>query len=77
MIWQWMRNGFFRFLVQIARDWTGFWGFDGCFRCICDIFGGYEWGEETGSFGVGAYWLRRELLTLPTDKYTSFTNTRR
>ena len=24
-----MSNGFLRFLVQIARDWTDFWGFDG------------------------------------------------
>ena len=26
--------------MQIARDWTGFWGFDGHFRCLCDIFEG-------------------------------------
>ena len=25
--------------MQIARDWTGFWGFDGCFRCLFDILG--------------------------------------
>ena len=24
-----MSNGFLRFFVQIARDWTDFWGFDG------------------------------------------------
>ena len=37
-----MSNGFLRFLVQIARDWTGFWGFDGYFRCLFDIFGGVD-----------------------------------
>ena len=53
-----MSNGFFHVSVQIARDWTGFWGFDGYFRCLCDIFEGmggegqymhfwgYGWGEE-------------------------------
>ena len=28
--------------MQIARDWTGFWGFDGYFRCLFDIFGGVD-----------------------------------
>lgn len=28
--------------MQIARDWTDFWGFDGYFRCLCDIFGGID-----------------------------------
>ena len=37
-----MSNGFLRFLVQIARDWTDFWGFDGYFRCLFDIFGGVD-----------------------------------
>ena len=37
-----MSNGFFRFLAQIARDWTGFWGFDGYFMCLCDILGGMD-----------------------------------
>ena len=34
-----MSNGFFHVSVQIARDWTGFWGFDGYFRCLFDILG--------------------------------------
>ena len=37
-----MSNGFFRFLVQIASDWTVFGGFDGYFRCLFDIFGGMD-----------------------------------
>ena len=48
-----MSNGFFRFLVQIARDWTGFWRFDGYFRRLCDIFGGMD-GERK---------LRRRMAT--------------
>ena len=34
-----MRIGFLRFFVQIARDWTGFWRFDGYFMCLFDILG--------------------------------------
>ena len=38
-----MSNGFFRFLVQIARDWTGFWGFDGI-SCVYLTFSGIATG---------------------------------
>ena len=38
---------FFQVFVQIARDWTGFWGFDGYFMYPCDIFGVHGWGDET------------------------------
>ena len=37
-----MSNGFLRFLVQIARDWTDFWEFDGYFRCLFDSLGGMD-----------------------------------
>ena len=39
--------------MQIARDWTGFWGFDGYFRCLFDIFRGMD--------GEGK--LRRRMAT--------------
>ena len=48
-----MSNGFFQVFVQIARDWTGFWRFDGYFMCLCDIFGGMD-GERN---------LRRRMAT--------------
>ena len=57
-----MSNGFFHVSVQIARDWTGFWGFDGYFRCLCDIF--------EGMGGEGQYMLLDGCLLVkerPTD----------
>ena len=39
-----MSNGFLRFLVQIARDWTGFWGFDGI-SCVYLTFSGIATGR--------------------------------
>ena len=44
MIWQWMRNGFFHVSAQIARDWTGFWGFDGI-SCVYLTFSGVWMGR--------------------------------
>ena len=44
-----MSNSFFHVSVQIAMDWTGFWGFDGYFMCLFDIFGGMD--------GEGQYML--------------------
>ena len=43
-----MSNGFFRFLVQIARDWTGFWGFDGI-SCVYLTFSGIATGRVMGN----------------------------
>ena len=56
-----MSNGFFHVSVQIARDWTGFWGFDGYFMCLCDILGVID--------GEGINKLKHEDIFISQQRY--------
>ena len=48
--------------MQIARDWTGFWGFDGYFRCLCDILGVMDGEGINKLINEGTFMSQRRYL---------------